>query len=206
MFDSQVFAFTLVAAVLAVTPGADTLLVMKNAVRSGNRAGWATTFGVLGGTLVHAVVSALGLSVIVTQSATLFELIKVAGALYLVWLGIQALQRAGQAAVAAAKDARGAAKSAFREGLVTNVLNPKVAVFYVAFLPQFIAADDPVLAKSLLLASIHNLLSLAWLGGLVLLVSHGRRWMQGPTVQAWLSRVSGVILVGLGLRLAMESR
>ena len=90
MFDSQALAFTLVVAALAFTPGADTMLVVKNGIRSGSRAEWATTFGILGGTLLHAVISALGLSIVLAQSATLFQFIKLLGALYLVWLGLQA--------------------------------------------------------------------------------------------------------------------
>jgi RhtB (resistance to homoserine/threonine) family protein len=206
LFDSQVIAFTLVAAVLAVTPGADTMLVMKNGIRFGSGAGWATTFGILSGTVIHAVISALGISVIVAQSATLFRLIKGLGALYLVWLGIQALRSAGKIPSTEGTGRNLAVRSAFREGLITNVLNPKVAVFYVAFLPQFIAPTDPVLAKALLLACIHNVLSLIWLGSLVMVISRGKRWVQKHTVQTWLSRASGIILIALGVRLALESR
>lgn len=206
MFDSQVLAFTFVAAVLAVTPGADTLLVMKNAIRLGSRAGLATTGGILAGTAVHAVVSALGISVVLAQSEALFQAVKGLGALYLVWLGIQAIRTAGRLPVPPQGGVAPAARGAFMEGLITNVLNPKVAIFYIAFLPQFIAPGDPVLAKSVLLACIHNLLSLVWLGGSVLVVARGKRWIQTPSVQAWLSRFSGVILIGLGVRLALESR
>ena len=205
MFDSQLVAFTLVAAVLAITPGADTMLVVKNGIRFGSGAGWATTFGVLGGTVIHAVVSALGISVIVAQSETLFQLIKGLGALYLVWIGVQTLRTAGRMQANETMRGRLAIRGAFREGLTTNVLNPKVAIFYVAFLPQFISPSDPVLAKSLLMACIHNVLSLLWLGSLVLVISRGKRWMQKQKVQQGLSRASGVILVVLGVRLAMES-
>ena len=93
MFNSQVLAFTLVVAALAFTPGADTMLVVKNGIRSGLPSGWATTFGILGGTLLHAVISALGLSIVLAQSAALFQSIKLFGALYLVWLGLQALRQ-----------------------------------------------------------------------------------------------------------------
>jgi threonine/homoserine/homoserine lactone efflux protein len=182
------------------------MLVMKNGMRFGSGAGWATTFGILGGTLVHAVVSALGISVVVAQSETLFQFIKGLGALYLVWLGVQTFRAAGNAPANETSSSRGAVRGAFIEGLVTNVLNPKVAIFYVAFLPQFITPTDPVLGKSLLLACIHNLLSLCWLGSLVIVISRGKRWVQKQRVQAWLSRASGAMLIGLGVRLALESR
>ena len=206
MFDSQLLAFTLIAAALAVTPGADTMLVMKNAVRLGSAAGWATTAGILGGVAIHAVASALGISVIVAQSDALFQLIKGLGAVYLVWLGFQAIRNSWNVPETAQPTGSGAARGAFREGLITNVLNPKVAIFYIAFLPQFIDPADPVLAKSLLLAGIHNALSLIWLGGLVLVVAWGKGWIQRPRVQQTLSQVSGVLLIGLGLRLALEGR
>jgi RhtB (resistance to homoserine/threonine) family protein len=206
LIDTQVLAFTLVVAILAVTPGSDTMLVMKNGMRCGNAAGWATTCGILAGTLVHAVISALGISVVVAQSETLFHIIKGLGALYLVWLGVQTFRSAGNRPKVENRHSRQAARGAFLEGLITNLLNPKVAIFYMALLPQFIAPGDHVLVKSLLLAGIHNVLSLTWLGGLVLVISGGKRWIQNPQVQERLSRASGVVLIALGLRLALESR
>ena len=85
-------------------------------------------------------------------------------------------------------------------------MNPKVTILYLALLPQFISPDDPVLAKSLLLAGIHNLLCLIWLGRVVVVIDQGKRWIEKRSVQLWLSRISGVILIGLGLRLALEER
>ena len=96
--------------------------------------------------------------------------------------------------------------TASKEGLITNPLNPKVAIFYLACLPQLVSLNDPVLAKSLLLAGIQNLLSLIWLGGLVVVIGQGKRWIKKRRVQLWLSRVSGLILIGLGVSLALEER
>ena len=96
--------------------------------------------------------------------------------------------------------------TAFKEGLITNLLNPKVTIFYLAFLPQFVSPDDPLLAKSLLLTGIHNLLSLVWLSGLVVVIGQGKRWIEKLSVQFWLSRVSGLILIGLGVRLVLTER
>ena len=140
-----------------------------------------------------------------TQSATLFQFIKLLGALYLIWLGLQALRKIPEPQTDE-NLTKLAIWTAFQEGLITNLLNPKVAIFYLAFLPQFVSLEDPVLAKSLLLAGIHNLLSLIWLGGLVLVIGQGKRWIEKRSVQLWLSRISGVILIGLGLRLALEER
>ncbi len=202
--DKQVIAFTAIAAVLAVTPGADTLLVIKNSVRHGTKGGQATTLGVLGGTLFHALVSALGLSVILAQSALLFRLVQILGAAYLIWLGVQSLRsihpHSGYDVVRLDRTL----SQFFREGLVSNVLNPKVAIFYMAFLPQFIDSGDPVLIKSILLATIHNALSLLWLGGLSLAIGHGQGWIQRSQVQNWLTRISGTLLIGFGLRLVLD--
>ncbi len=204
--DAQIIAFTAVAAALAVTPGADTMLVIKNSLRNGQQAGWATTLGILGGTLFHALISALGISVIIAQSESLFQLIKIVGAIYLVWLGLQTF-RSGRHQSEISNDYQQLAlRNSFNEGLITNLLNPKVAIFYIAFLPQFISPGDPVLAKSILLACIHNILSLLWLGGLAIAIGSGRNFIQQQPVRQWLSRLSGSILIALGLRLALESR
>ncbi len=206
LFDTQVIAFTVVAAALALTPGADTMLVIKNTLHSGKQAGWATTLGILSGTLFHALVSALGISVIIAQSEFMFQLIKVAGAGYLIWLGIQTLRSIRHAGDSVTDHKRKRLRNSFNEGLITNLLNPKVAIFYIAFLPQFISPGDPVLAKSILLACIHNVMSLLWLGGLALALGSGHNWIQHRPVRSWLSGISGSILIGLGLRLALESR
>ena len=150
-------------------------------------------------------ISALGLSIVLAQSAALFQSIKLFGALYLVWLGLQALRQLPEPQTDE-KLTKLANWTAFQEGLITNLLNPKVTILYLALLPQFISPDDPVLAKSLLLAGIHNLLSLIWLSGLVLMIGQGKRWIEKRSVQLWLSRISGVILIGLGVRLALEER
>ena len=204
--DAQVIAFTAVAAALALTPGADTMLVIRNTMHSGRQAGWATTLGILGGTLFHALLSALGISLIIAQSELVFQLVKALGAAYLVWLGIQTLRSIRHPSASETDHDRSGLRHAFNEGLITNLLNPKVAVFYIAFLPQFISPGDPVLAKSILLACIHNVMSLLWLGGLALALGSGRNFIQHPSLRQWLAGLSGTILIGLGLRLAFESR
>lgn len=206
MFDSQVVAFVVVAAALTVTPGADTLLVVKNTLRGGRGAGWATMSGILSGCLIHATLSAVGLSVILLRSATAFHFVKLLGAGYLVWIGIRTLRGGGATVEPQAIRAVVPFGASFREGFVTNILNPKVAVFYLAFLPQFIRPGDPVLAKSLLLAGLHNLMGFLWLGGLAFAVARGRRWLRRPRIRTGISRVSGAMLVGLGVRLALERR
>ncbi|MDX1487325.1 MAG: LysE family translocator [Acidiferrobacterales bacterium] len=157
MFDSQLLAFAAIAAVLTLSPGADTLLVIRNVVARGRTAGITTALGICSGLFMHATLSALGLSVLIAHSAFAYQLLKIAGAFYLVWLGLQSLSAAIRGDYPRKQDGNTATSRgrSFVEGLLTNLLNPKVAVFYLALLPQFVAVEDPVFIKSILLAGIH---------------------------------------------------
>lgn len=207
MIDSQVFAFTLVAALMTMSPGPDTMLVVRNALRGGRRDGLLTVAGICSGLFVHAFLSALGVSAVLMYSATAFTVMKVAGACYLVWLGIKSLRSAAQGAPAAIVDGGAgavAASQSFREGLLTNVLNPKVVVFYLALVPQFIGPGDAVMLKYVLLTGIHYLEGIVWLGGVALLVAGSRSMFLRPAWRRWIDAACGTILVALGLRLALQ--
>jgi RhtB (resistance to homoserine/threonine) family protein len=212
MIDSHVVAFTVIAGVLTLTPGADTMLVVRNVLRGGRGTGVITTLGICLGLFVHATLSAVGVSVILMHSATFFHLVKVVGACYLVWLGVQSLSGAVRGASHATGTVRGTTTTAasprrcFLEGFLSNVLNPKVAVFYLAFLPQFIGPADAVLRKSLLLAGIHFVEGLLWLVVVSIVVDHTRRFFVQSSVRRWVDGVCGVMLVGFGMRLALERR
>ncbi len=212
MFDSSMLTFTGIALLLTITPGADTMLVIRSVVARGQRAGLLTTIGICCGLFVHASLSAVGLSVILVRSAAAFELVKLVGAAYLIFLGIQSLWRVMHHQSRGADDAPlergyGTARTKrrpFLEGLLTNVLNPKVAVFYLAFLPQFIRPGDPVLLKSVFLASIHFLLGLLWLSLVTLVLGRLRAVLTRPHIQQRLEAITGVILIAFGVRLALE--
>ena len=210
MIDSQVLTFTLAAAVLTITPGQDTMLVVRNVLRGGRADGIVTTFGICTGSFIHATFSALGVSVVLTKSAMAFQLVKIAGAAYLVWLGVRSLMAAvrGQTFEACPDlDIRSVpSHRSFLEGLLSNVLNPKTAIFYLAFLPQFINPDDPVLRKSLLLASIHYIEGIVWLIGVSLTVARTRQLLRNVSVRRWLDGICGAVFVGFGVRLAFERR
>jgi len=210
MFDSQIIAFTIVAMAMTLVPGADTMLVVRNVLRGGRRDGFFTSIGICCGLYVHALLSALGISVILMHSATAFAVLKIAGACYLAWLGFNSLRSAahGDRAVASAAVVREAVTPSlcFREGFLTNVLNPKVIAFYLALLPQFIGPADPVLLKSLLLAAIHFAEGIAWFGIVAWIVDRSRRFFMKPDMRRWLDAICGTILIGLGLRLAMQQR
>lgn len=207
MLDSPLVLYVAVAALLVVTPGADTMLVARNVLARGRGAGLMTTLGIATGCLIHGTLSALGLSVILARSATVFELVKLAGAVYLVIIGVQSLWRwwqGGGPGVLPRPTAGGS--RAFLEGLLTNLLNPKVAIFYLAFLPQFIGPADPPLATSLLLASIHMVLGLVWLALVAVLLGRLRGLVEGSNIRRRLEAATGAVLIGLGVRMALERR
>lgn len=213
MIDNQVLAFTGIAAILTLTPGADTMLIMRSVFARGQRAGLLTTVGICSGLFFHATLSALGLSLILVRSATAFELVKLIGAFYLIYLGGQSLWQAFRHGVRKLSTNEGSGTKqkkewwqSFLEGLLTNVLNPKVAIFYLAFLPQFISPSDPVLAKSLLLAGIHFMLGIAWLSLVTMFLGRVRGFLIRPRVPRTIEATTGVVLIAFGARLAMERR
>lgn len=163
MIDDQLLLFTGIAFLLAVTPGADTLLVMRSVLASNWKAGVASVLGICTGLLIHALLSAFGLSLILVRSATVFEIVKLGGGCYLFFLGLQAVWQVfrSQSVSGAVERTQGrnnhqeAVKQFFISGFLTNLLNPKVALFYLAFLPQFIHSTDTPLLKSAVLGGIH---------------------------------------------------
>ncbi len=209
LFDAQVLAFCAVAALVTMSPGPDTFLVIRNTLGSGARGGIATVLGIVCGGSVHALLAALGLTLILVQSAQAFFWVKLVGAAYLVYLGVQSLRqgmRRGKNDAALQASRVTSRWRAFGEGFVTNALNPKVAVFYFAFLPQFISPDDPVALKSVMLAGIHYAMGLVWLSGVAFAVARAARLLTRPAVRRGLDIVTGSIFTGLGLKLALEHR
>ncbi|MFG6176713.1 LysE family translocator [Halomonas sp. THAF12] len=207
-FDAQFWPFLVAITLLSITPGVDTLLVIRNTARGGVRDGVLTSLAICAGLFVHASVSALGISLILLQSAWAFGVLKLAGAAYLIWLGLASLlaARRGQGLPVAGVDGprnRVPAWRPLREGLLSNVLNPKTVVFYMAFLPQFIAPGDPALAKSLWLASVHFVVANVWQIAVVLLVGRAGRWLASPRFSRWLNGITGSVLVGFGAKLAL---
>jgi threonine/homoserine/homoserine lactone efflux protein len=210
--DPQILAFAAVAALLTITPGADTMLVIRNVMARGQHAGLLTTLGACSGLFIHATLSALGLSLILVSSATAFDTGKMIGAGYLVWLGVQSLRRAFREPPRGMTEIRDPGSPgrgprrcpSFTEGLLSNVLNPKVAVFYLALLPQFVSPSDWVFGRAMLLAGIHWVEGVLWLSAVTLLLGRLRWWIGQPRVQRRLEAATGVVLIAFGVRLAME--
>ncbi|MGH9805656.1 MAG: LysE family translocator [Terriglobia bacterium] len=193
---------------LNLAPGQDTLYIVGSSIASGRRTGLASALGISTGCIVHTVAAALGLSAILAASATAFTAVKLAGAAYLVYLGLRALFARADAVSPLQRAAPAATGSAFRRGVLTNVLNPKVALFFLAFLPQFIDSDSPTkLAAFVALGLTFVATGSVWCLILAVAASNIRGFfVEHPRALSWLSRASGVLFVALGLRLAMAER
>jgi threonine/homoserine/homoserine lactone efflux protein len=209
-------AFTLAAALLTLTPGLDTALVLRTASVEGARPAMAAGAGIVTGCLVWGFAAAAGLGALLAVSEWGYRALQLAGAAWLVWMGAGMLRRAlaprpsPELAAAALPRRPGGARwfggRWFGRGLLTNLLNPKVGVFYVSFLPQFIPADVPVAAWGTGLAAIHAALGMAWFAALVLATRPLAAWLARPAVGRGIDGVTGAALVAMGLRLALERR
>lgn len=211
LIDAQFLPFLLAITLLSITPGVDTLLVIRNTARGGLRDGVLTSLAICCGLFVHAAVSALGISLILLQSAWAFGLLKLVGAAYLIWLGIQSLlsARRGTPLPVAGVIAERRPVSFWlplREGFLSNVFNPKTVIFYMAFLPQFIAPGDPALLKSLWLAGVHFVIANVWQIGVAIMVGRAGRLLAKRWVARTLDSVTGTVLMALGIKLALQQR
>jgi len=207
--DPRLFAFVGVAALLTILPGADMALVTRNVLALGRRRTMLTILGIGAGCVIHATASALGISAILATSATAYNVVKTVGAAYLVWLGIQSIRTAHRPSpVVELKTSppRTAVLGAFMQGFLTNILNPKVAIFYLTFLPQFISPGERVLTRSLMLASIHIAMGLIWLTAYSWFIDRLGTVLTRPAVKVRLERVTGGLLIALGARLAWDRR
>ncbi|HWZ60674.1 MAG TPA: LysE family translocator [Gemmatimonadaceae bacterium] len=199
-------SFALAAGVLTITPGLDTALVIRTSTVEGPRKAVLAMLGINGGLLVWGAAVAIGLAALLTASEIAFTVLKWVGAGYLVWLGVTLLLRPRQRfdPSLAMSDHHGA--NWFWRGLLNNLLNPKVGVFYVSFLPQFIPTGVPTAPYTFLLAVIHVVLGLIWLSALILATHPLNRALQRPSVIRALDRLTGIVFVGFGVKLAVSRR
>jgi len=201
--------FVLTGVLLNLTPGQDTFFILGRSLSGGPRLGVASALGITAGSIVHTVLAALGLSAVLASSAVAFTAIKWIGACYLIYLGVRMLLSGRSEAheLSTARSADGSA-AAFRQGMITNLLNPKVALFFLALLPQFIAADSPrkVLAF-LVLGATFVMTGTVWC--LCLALASGRLrsgLIDEPSARRALSRIAGTLFIALGARLALAQR
>jgi threonine/homoserine/homoserine lactone efflux protein len=191
---------------VTVIPGADMALVTRQVLVGGPSLAQRTILGNLAGIMVHGVALAAGLSALLVASAGAYTAVKLAGAAYLVYLGVQALLDSRRPPSEEPAAAIAAPRRAFLAGLISTVLNPKPALFFLTFLPQFVDRDGPVLGQTLALAAIHVAVGLVWLSLYARLVNRARVVLAAPRVKAWLERTTGAVLIALGLRVAVERR
>lgn len=202
-------AFLAVAAVLICTPGPDTVLVVRNTLVGGRRGGILTAIGVAGGQLVWTVAAALGLAALLQASQLIFTVVKVAGAAYLIYLGIRSLisawRRPPEPAITGTP-VRPSRPAGLRQGLISNLANPKMVAFYLSLLPQFVPAGWNPLVALITLGATFSLLTLAWLSLYAVVLDRGRTMITRPSVRKIIDGVAGALLVALGIRLALQAR
>ena len=196
---------------LTITPGVDTMLVIRNTARGGWRDGAVSSLGICSGLFLHATISAVGISMILLQAAWAFSALKLAGAGYLVWLGFCSWRKVIRRETFEITNGESRTADNFlirrslREGFLSNVLNPKTAIFYMAFLPQFINPTQSALLQSLFLAGLHFIIAMIWQCLLALMVKQFKNWLQRPRVSQVFDGVTGTVMIALGLRVAVES-
>jgi threonine/homoserine/homoserine lactone efflux protein len=203
--------FAIAALLLIMVPGPDQALITRNALAGGRQGGLLTMVGGVLGLTVHASAAALGLSALLLASATAFTVVKIVGVVYLLWLGLQTLRaavRSRREPAAASPVVVPRRRSAYlRQGFLSNALNPKIALFFVTFLPQFLSADtQSPRGEALLLSAIFTVLYLAWFSVYVAGVDKLGRWLRRPAVQARIEQVTGLVLVVFAARLATASQ
>jgi threonine/homoserine/homoserine lactone efflux protein len=204
---TQFVSFTLVTALLVMSPGPNGVLIAKTVPTSGRAAGFANVAGFVTAFYLHGTLSILGISVILVQSAQLFMMVKIAGAAYLCWVGFKALREAWRgvktvAEVAPAKRRR-TFLVAYGEGFLTNALNPKVSIFYLAAFPQFIPVGDGAITSAFMLVCVHASINVIWFSAMIILLSRLTGVARSGSFQRALKAVTGSVFIAFGIKLAM---
>ncbi|MBI1186775.1 MAG: LysE family translocator [Alphaproteobacteria bacterium] len=204
MMHAEIWAWTALAALVTITPGPDTLLVAGHAIGRGVRAGLAAGAGIVAGFFWYAALALFGFMALLAASPIVFMIVKIAGALYLAWIGAQMLFGAFRPSTEEEKPAPLGAP--FRQGFLSNALNPKVALFYLAALPHFIGTGSEAPLRAALLIGIHYAMSAVWLGAVALVAAGAGRAARTSALYRWINGAIGAALVGIGARLAFERR
>ena len=197
-------AFAVAATLIVLLPGPDTLVVIRGLLRGGRSRGLSTTIGVLCGLVIWVTAASLGLSAVLKASKVGYDVLRVVGALYLMWIGTNALRTRGTVPDEnAARPRRELLGSGFVAGLLTDLLNPKVGIFFVTFLPSFVPHGYDVGTTCLLFGAIFVVLTGLYFAALLALATRVTGWMTTPKIRKRLDTITGTVLVGLGLRLAL---
>lgn len=202
---NDLFTFLLLSLFVVMSPGIDTALITKRTISDGRKDGYHIALGITTGCLVHTFAAAFGLSAILMQSALAFEIIKYAGAIYLIYLGLTsfiARKKGENSHIEGSKFPQ--KKSAFKQGLLSNVLNPKVAIFFITFLPQFVTVGTNTTGQLVLMGAIYSVLSIIWFFVYVFFINYLREWLMSPKVQGIMDKATGLVLIGFGLKIALD--
>jgi len=207
---AHLLVFIGVAAIVIVVPGPDTAVVTKNVLLHGRRAALATSLGVSAGISVWTLAAAVGVASLVRASAVAFTVLKLIGALYLMWLGLQALRAAGHTHTGGQPSQTARAKisalGGFRQGFLSDLANPKIGIFFTSLLPQFVDPGRPVLVPFLALGAVFVLMTVLWLFAYCMVAARAAETLRRPRVAAALDRISGIVLIAIGIRVATERR
>jgi RhtB (resistance to homoserine/threonine) family protein len=193
---------------LVILPGPDTGLATKNTIVFGKKGGIKTVLGITSGLVIHTVAAVVGLSAIIVKSAVLFSAFKYIGAIYLIYLGVMSLWSLRKREVLLEdydqKENKYQGTSCFRQGFLTNLLNPKVAVFFLTFLPQFVIPESNTFLQFLGMGVTYTFLTFIWFLLYVYLINYISVWMKKPSTQNIIQGITGCVLVGFGIKLALE--
>jgi threonine/homoserine/homoserine lactone efflux protein len=206
MFQSLI-SFTILAGLLTMLPGLDTAQVLRSVTIGGIKNAYATVAGILTGVWIWGAGAALGISALLIASHVAFTVVKWAGSVYLVYLGLKMLwdsRNISHETIKANTENIKSVRKTFARALIINLTNPKTGVFYIAVLPQFLPEEFPALFGGLLLATIHNLLTFIWFTLLIYGASFAKETLKNPRIQKIIERASGIALIGFGIRVAFE--
>ncbi|MGG4109144.1 LysE family transporter [Bacillus subtilis] len=208
----SLLAYIPIAAMMVIMPGADTMLVMKNTLRYGPKAGRYNILGLATGLSFWTVIAILGLSVVIAKSVILFTTIKYLGAAYLIYLGVKSffaksmfsLEDMQSQAKNMASSPKRYYKTSFMQGSLSNILNPKTVLVYVTIMPQFINLNGNINQQLIILASILTLLAVLWFLFLVYIIDYAKKWMKNSKFQKVFQKITGILLVGFGIKTGLS--
>lgn len=201
---NEFFTFFVLSLFVVMSPGIDTALITKRTISTGRKDGYKMALGITTGSIVHTFAAAFGLSAILMQSAVAFEIVKYIGAFYLIYLGISSfITRKKNENSLDHEDYAHVQQSAFKQGLLSNVLNPKVAMFFLTFLPQFVETGTNATWQLIVMGVIYTVLSITWFFIYVFFINYLREWLMSAKVQMVMDKATGIVLIGFGLKLAL---
>lgn len=204
----NIITFIMVATLLVISPGPNGFLIAKSVSLFGQKAGFANIAGFVVAFYVHGTLSIFGISVLLVQSAQIFFIFKLLGATYLIWIGMKALLNAFKVSrtqsphLAQKKMKPISIRAAFLEGFLTNVLNPKVSMFYLAAFPQFISINESSI-NAYALVSAHAMVNFVWFSTMVLMLSRIKKATNNVRFKRWLNAITGIVFIGFGTKLAL---